>query len=120
VGLAMLSRLLTPAGIVVHIVPPGAAAVEAVAALETEGAALICVGAVGPGGARRLCELVKRLRDAAPGTPILVLRCGMGKPVALRRALRAAGANAYVTTLAEARVEALRLAERPEESLISA
>jgi hypothetical protein len=44
----------------------------------------------------------------------------MGKPVALRRALRAAGANAYVTTLAEARVEALRLAERPEESLISA
>ena len=120
VGLAMLSRLLTPAGIVVHIVPPGPAAVEAVAALETEGAALICVGAVGPGGARRLCELVKRLRDAAPGTPILVLRCGMGKPVALRRALRAAGANAYVTTLAEARVEALRLAERPEESLISA
>jgi len=120
VGLAMLSRLLTPAGIVVHIVPPGPAAVEAVVALETEGAALICVGAVGRGGARRLCELVKRLRDAAPDTPILVLRCGMGKPVALRRALRAAGANAYVTTLAEARVEALRLAERPEESLISA
>jgi CheY-like chemotaxis protein len=120
VGLAMLGQLLDPPGSLVHIVPPGPAAVDAMAALESEGATLICVGAVGPGGARRLCEFVKRVRDAHPDTPILVLRCGVAKSVGLRRALRAAGATAYVTTLAEARVEALRLAARREEMLISA
>jgi CheY-like chemotaxis protein len=119
-GLTMLGRLLGPAGPLVRIVPPGPPAVDAVAALESEGAALICVGAIGPGGARRLCKLVRRLRDATADTPILVLRCGVTRTVAMRRALRAAGATAYVTTLAEARVKVLRLAARTEDMRISA
>jgi hypothetical protein len=115
-GLAMLGRLLGPAGLLVHIVPPGPPSVETVAALEGAGAALVCVGAVGPGGGRRLRRLVKRLREVAPDTPILVLQCGVARSAARRRALRAAGANAVATSLTQARREALRLAARPEDT----
>ena len=115
-GLAMLGRLLGPAGFLVHIVPPGPPSVETVAALEGAGAALVCVGAVGPGGGRRLRRLVKRLREVAPDTPILVLQCGVARSAARRRALRAAGANAVATSLTQARREALRLAARPEDT----
>ena len=86
------------------------------AALEAAGAALVCVGAIGPGGGRRLRHLVKRLREVAPDTPILVLQCGVARTAARRRALRAAGANAFATSLARARVEALRLAARPDDT----
>ena len=114
-ALAMLGRLLTPAGFLVHVVPPGPPSVETVAALQAAGAALVCVGAVGPGGGRRLRHLVKRLREAAPDTPILVYQCGVARTAARRRALRAAGADAFVTSLIKARAEALRLAARPED-----
>lgn len=119
-GLAMLGQLLAPAGALVRMVPSGLPGVDAVAALEPEGVALICVGAVGPGGARSLCELVRRLHDAAPDTAILVLRCGITGNVGMGRGLRATGASAYATTLAEARDEALRLVARPKELLIPA
>jgi hypothetical protein len=89
--------------------------VETVAALEAAGAALVCVGAVGSGGGRRLRRLVKQLRGVAPDTPILVLQCAVARRAARRRALRAAGASAFATSLAQARVEALRLAARPED-----
>jgi predicted PurR-regulated permease PerM len=115
-GLAMLGRLLAPASFLVHIAPPGPPSVETVAALEAAGAALVCVGAIGPGGGRRLRHLVKRLREVAPDTPILVLQCGVARTAARRRALRAAGANAFATSLARARVEALRLAARPDDT----
>ena len=111
----MLGRLLTPAGFLVHVVPPGPPSVETVGALQAAGAALVCVGAVGPGGGRRLRHLVKRLREAAPDTPILVYQCGVARTAARRRALRAAGADAFVTSLIKARAAALRLAARPED-----
>ena len=114
-ALAMLGRLLAPAGFLVHIVPPGPPSVETVAALEATGAALVCVGAIGPGGGRRLRQLVKRLREVAPDTPILVFQCGVARTAGRRRALRAAGADAFVTSLIKARAEALRLAARPED-----
>lgn len=114
-ALAMLGRLLTPAGFLVHVVPPGPPSVETVGALQAAGAALVCVGAVGPGGGRRLRHLVKRLREAAPDTPILVYQCGVARTAARRRALRAAGADAFVTSLIKARAAALRLAARPED-----
>ncbi len=120
-GLAMLGRLLGgPAGCLVHIVPPGPPSVETVVALETAGAALISVGAIGPGGGGRLCDLVKSLRNVAPDTPILVLRCGVAPTARMRRALRAAGASAVATSLAQARVETLRLAARPKEMPVPA
>jgi hypothetical protein len=119
-GLSMLGRLLGPSGSLVHIVPPGSASVETVVALESAGAALICVGAIGAGGGSRLCDLVKDLRDVAPDTPILVLRSGVAPTARMRRALRAAGASAVATSLAQARVESLRLAARPKEMRVPA
>jgi predicted PurR-regulated permease PerM len=108
-GLAMLGRLLGAAGYLQHLVPAGPPSVETVAALEATGLPLICVGAVGSGGGRRLRDLVKRLRDITPDTPILVWRSGGGEmSAALRRALHSAGADTVVSSLDEARAEALR------------
>lgn len=116
-GLVMLGRLLDPAGFLVRTASVSArpSSLDTAAARETAGAALLCVGAVGPVSVRRLRELVKRLREVTPDTPILVLRCGVATSAATRRAFGAAGANAFASSLAEARVEALRLAPRPKE-----
>jgi hypothetical protein len=60
------------------------------------------------------------LRNVAPDTPILVLRSGVAPTARMRRALRAAGASAVATSLAQARVESLRLAARPKEMRVPA
>jgi predicted PurR-regulated permease PerM len=114
-GLAMLARLLEPAGFELRIAPAGGLVGEALALMETEAPALVCVGAVGVAGRGRMRHIVKRLRMSQPDTAILATRWGAGTGPAVRADLTAAGADDIATSLAEARAEVLRRLGAPPE-----
>ena len=105
--LEMLARLLEPAEYVVQIAPAGGLVSEMMAAVLASRPSLICLGSLEGGGRAR--HLVKRLHGACPETPILVGCWGLRGAAELRTELRAAGAVDVVSSLAEARVAALRL-----------
>jgi predicted PurR-regulated permease PerM len=105
--LEMLARLLEPAGYAVQIPPAGGLVSEMMAAVLASRPSLICLGSLEGGGRAR--HLVKRLHGACPDTPILVGCWGLRGAAELRTELRAAGADDVVSSLAEARVAALRL-----------
>jgi ActR/RegA family two-component response regulator len=114
-GLAMLARLLEPAGFELRIAPAGGLVGEALALMETEAPALVVVGAVGAAGRGRMRHIVKRLRMSQPDTAILATRWGAGTGPAVRADLIAAGADDIATSLAEARAEVLRRLGAPPE-----
>lgn len=118
-GLAMLARLLEPAGFELRIAPGGGLVGEALALLETEAPALVCVGAVGGAGRGRMRHIVKRLRMSLPDTTILAARWGAGAGPVVRADLTSAGADDIATSLAEAHVEMLRRLGAPSEPDIS-
>jgi predicted PurR-regulated permease PerM len=77
---------------------------EVVGLVAEKGGGLICVGGVAPGGVAHTRYLVKRLRARFPDARIVVAHWaapGLGETDL--GALRTAGANAVVTSLAEAR-----------------
>ncbi len=120
-GLAMLARLLAPAGCEMSIAPAGGLVGEALALMEEmEAPALVCVGAVGVAGRGRMRHIVKRLRVSQPDTAILATRWGAGTGPAVRADLTTAGADEIATSLAEARTEVLRRLERAPASSTSA
>ena len=114
-GLAMLARLLEPAGFELRIAPAGGLVGEALALMETEAPTLVVVGAVGVAGRGRMRHIVKRLRMSQPDTAILSTRWGAGTGPAVRADLIAAGADDIATSLAEARAEVLRRLGAPPE-----
>ena len=114
-GLAMLARLIEPAGFELRIAPAGGLVGEALALMETEAPALVVVGAVGVAGRGRMRHIVKRLRMSQPDTAILATRWGAGTGPAVRADLIAAGADDIATSLAEARAEVLRRLGAPPE-----
>jgi hypothetical protein len=119
--LEMLARLLEPAEYAVQIAPAGGLVSEMMAAVLASRPSLICLGSLEGGGRAR--HLVKRLHDACPDTPILVGCWGLRGAAELRTELRAAGADDIVSSLAEARVAALRLTRssaRPSPSATGA
>jgi predicted PurR-regulated permease PerM len=115
-GLVMLGRLLEPAGCEMQIAP-GALVGEALASVESAHPALVCIGAVGRGGRRRMRHLVKRLRLSHPDIPILAARWGAGGEPETRADLAATGADDVASSLAETRAEVLRLLRPPDDTL---
>ncbi len=107
VVLEMLARLLEPAEYRVQVAPAGGLVSEMMAAVQAAQPGLICVSSLE--GTGRTRHLVKRLRTACPGIPILVGCWGLQSSAQVRPELVAAGANDVVTTLAEARGAGLRL-----------
>jgi len=101
--LEMLGRLLEPSGRTVQTGPAGVPVAQTLA-MQPQ---LICLSSMEGGG--RVQDLVERLRGACPDIPILVGCWGLRSPAGLRAELALAGADALVTSLAEARAAALRL-----------
>jgi predicted PurR-regulated permease PerM len=109
IALAMLERLLPPE-LRMRIAPAGGLVSETVAFVQDLSPALICVGSLGAGRFGRARHLVKRLRAAAPGVPILVGRWSAPRVLGDRQALGAAGASQVTTSVAEAQREVVRIA----------
>jgi hypothetical protein len=71
-----------------------------------ENPAVICIGALPPGGVSQARYLCKRLRASFPHQKIVVIRWGLPENAEQRRAeLLAAGADVVVTSLQEARTQ---------------
>jgi len=119
--LEMMARLIEPTGYAIQIAPAGGLVSEMMAAVQASRPSLICLGSLEGGGRAR--HLVKRLHGACPDIPILVGCWGLRGATELRTELRAAGADDVVSSLAEARVAALRLtpsSARPSPSATGA
>jgi hypothetical protein len=73
---------------------------EVVAGIERDRPALVCIGAVAPGGLSQARHLCKRLRTQCPELKILVGRWGLHDEMdADREQLLAAGADRVETTV---------------------
>jgi hypothetical protein len=107
-GLAMLNHLLQPLGGEMPVVTVSGLVGEGLAEVEAARPAVVCIGAVGPGGRRRMRHLVKRIRQSDPDTTILAARWGAGPAREVRAQLATTGADDTAATLAEARAEVLR------------
>jgi predicted PurR-regulated permease PerM len=77
--------------------------------------ALVCIGALSPGGLARARLLCRRLRAASPAVHIVVGRWRSEAPEADARLLQEAGADRTFTSLAEARqhLDSLSLIAKP-------
>ena len=77
---------------------------EVLALVEAQGARIVCIGALPPGGGAHARLLCRRLRTRFPDLKIFVGRWGLaGGAMEAGGALVAAGADAVATTLAESR-----------------
>jgi len=103
-ALEMLRQLLNPALWDVEVTAPETLTAELVAHVTEEKSALICVGALPPGGLAHTRYLCKRLRGRLPKLKIIVGRWGLRDDVdANRDQLQEAGADLISTTLQETR-----------------
>jgi predicted PurR-regulated permease PerM len=107
-GLAMLNRLLEPLGGEMPIVTGSGLVGEALAEVEAARPTVVCVGAIGSGGRRRMRHLVKRLRQSESATFIMTARWGAGPARGIRAELAATGADETAASLTEARAGILR------------
>ena len=112
VGLGMLRDVLGQAGVGLEVASPTLLAAELVGGARANGAGVVVVGALPPGGLAQARYLCKRLKAEAPGVRIVVARWGVSEDgaEAARQALRSAGADAIGATLAETRDLVLPLA----------
>ena len=102
--LEMLRQLLDPAKWVVEIAAVETMAADLVAQVAEQTPALVCVGALPPGGLAHTRYLCKKLRARFPQVKIVVGRWGlMGNIEANREQLQDAGADLIATTLLETR-----------------
>lgn len=101
-ALEMLQRLLDPTKWDVEVLAVEALAVELLDRVSRTRPALVCVGAVAPGGLTHSRYLCKRLRGRFEGLKILVGRWGdEGAADEVRRQLLATGADEVATSLRE-------------------
>lgn len=104
VGLEMLRQLLDPSRCVLEVTAVETLVSELVARLAEDPPATICIASLPPGGISHARYLCKRLREAAPGIPIIVGRWGPNGVSKLdRERLVQAGASSVTTTLLETR-----------------
>lgn len=101
-ALELLRRLLDPALWNVSIVKPDALLEDILEDYGESMPSLVCVGALPPGGLVNTRQLCARLRTRCPDLPVVVGRWGLsvGAEASLSQ-LRACGASAAATTLAE-------------------
>lgn len=103
-ALEMLRQLLNPAEWDMEVTVLETLTSELVAQVTTERSALICIGALPPGGLTHTRYLCKRLRARHPDLKIIVGRWGLKDDVELNREqLQEVGADLMATTLLETR-----------------
>jgi predicted PurR-regulated permease PerM len=94
VALEMVPHLLDPARYRVEVSGSGMLTVEVVAWVDLHRPAVLCIGAVAPGGLSQARHLCKRLRSQCPKLKIVVGRWGLhGEQDTDRELLLAAGAD---------------------------
>jgi len=104
VGLRMLAVLLRAEHCDLTVASDALLASEVLALVEAQGARIVCIGALPPGGGAHARLLCRRLRTRFPDLKIFVGRWGLaGGAMEAGGALVAAGADAVATTLAESR-----------------
>ncbi len=103
-ALEMLARILEPSRWVVEVAGVEALTAELVELAAVNGAALICIGALPPGGLAHTRYLCKRLRAQSACVRIIVGRWGLRSSVEENHAqLLEAGADLMTATLRETR-----------------
>jgi hypothetical protein len=96
----MVRHLLDPARYRMEVSRIGMPVVEMLAWVDLRRPALVCIGAVAPGGLSQARHLCKRLRSQCPELKIVVGRWGLhDEKDADRQQLLAAGADHVETTL---------------------
>lgn len=104
VVLEMLGQLLEPNRWALKIESSETLTSELIMRVRAESPAMIVIASVPPGGLAHCLYLCKRLRKAASGIPILVLRCGQKRNISRERdQLEKAGASFVRTTLVQMR-----------------
>jgi predicted PurR-regulated permease PerM len=99
-ALEMVRRLLEPARYQMEVSGTGMLTSEVVAWVEAQRPAILCIGAVAPGGLSQARHLCKRLRSQCPELKIVVGRWGLhDEREADRQHLLAAGADYVETTV---------------------
>jgi predicted PurR-regulated permease PerM len=99
-ALEMVRHLLDPARYRIEVSGTGMLTSEVVAWVEQERPALLCIGAVAPGGLSQARHLCKRLRSQCPELKIVVGRWGLhDEQDTDRQHLLAAGADYVETTV---------------------
>jgi predicted PurR-regulated permease PerM len=103
-ALEMLRQLLDPAKWVVEIAAVETLTADLVAQVAEQEPALVCIGALPPGGLAHTRYLCKKLRARFPKVKIVVGRWGLtGGVEANREQLQDAGADLAATTILETR-----------------
>ena len=103
-ALEMLRQLLNPAEWDVEVTAVETLTAELVALVSGKTSALVCIGALPPGGLAHTRYLCKRLRAQCPGLKIIVGRWGLEDNVeANREQLQEVWADLVTTTLLETR-----------------
>jgi predicted PurR-regulated permease PerM len=103
-ALEMLRQLLDPAKWAVEIAAVETMTADLVAQVAEQPPALVCIGALPPGGLAHTRYLCKKLRARFPNVKIVVGRWGLtGNVEANREQLRDAGADLTATTILETR-----------------
>ncbi len=99
-ALEMVRHLLDPARYRMEVTRPGMLVAEVLARVDLHRPALLCIGAVAPGGLSQARHLCKRLRSQCPELKIVVGRWGLHDEMdADRQHLLAAGADRVETTV---------------------
>ncbi len=111
---AMLAQLLGKHGLGARAAPYAAASRDAIAQMDMQGVAMVCISYLDISGTpSHLRYLLRRLRQRAPGVRVLVGLWPAGEEVLRNERLRAAiGATDYAISLREA-VETCLTAARP-------
>ena len=103
-ALEMLRQLLDPAKWVVEVAAVETLTADLVAQVAEQAPALVCIGALPPGGLAHTRYLCKKLRARFPEVKIIVGRWGLtGSVEANREQLQDAGADLTATTMLETR-----------------
>jgi hypothetical protein len=103
-ALEMLRQLLDPAKWDVEVTAVDTMTADLVAQVAEQTPALVCIGALPPGGLAHTRYLCKKLRARFPGVKIVVGRWGLtGGVETNREQLQDAGADLIATTLLETR-----------------
>jgi hypothetical protein len=103
-ALEMVRHLLDPARYRIEVIGASMLTAEVVAWVDLHRPALLCIGAVAPGGLSQARHLCKRLRSQCPELKIVVGRWGLHDEMDTdRRHLLAAGADYVETTVLDTR-----------------
>ena len=103
-ALEMLRQLLDPAKWVVEVAAVETLTADLVGEVAEQAPALVCIGALPPGGMAHARYLCKKLRARFPEVKIIVGRWGLTDGVeANREQFQDAGANLTATTMLETR-----------------